>query len=197
MKRFLFCALAASLILAGAAAVVAGAAQERMTFSGYLPPLEGHDWSQGPSYILCPEPRVEMVEDGTGDGFYDEAWNCAPTDYTCFHTAGRDGGYGCSGGGIPGWEVPATASAQDFRDEIMEHVVKPCYTDMAQRNAVPGFSDEALVDLAMMVNPQSVENMIDGVLVMLNASPQQDWPSRKLVYALSLNTCINAARSGG
>ena len=187
-------AVVALVALVALVSSAAGATQERVTVSGYLPPMERADGPQTVSYILCPEPWIEMVDDGTGDGAYDEAWHCAPAEYTCAHPTGERAGYGC-GLVAPGWHLPAPAPVGGFRDEIMEHVMRPCYLEMARAHAVPGFSDQELTDLVMMVNPQVGDELIESVTVMLNASPQQDWASRKLVYDLSLRTCINAARA--
>lgn len=189
MKRIALCALAVGMMVASAAQ----AAQERVTVSGYLPPMDRADGPASVSYILCPEPWLEMVEDGTGDDSYDEAWHCAPVDYTCAHPTGERAGYGC--GFIPdGWQVPATAPTGGFRSEIMEHVIVPCLMDSARRqDLVDGLSPEDLVSVALAVNPQMGEDMTDALMPLLSAG--LDWSARKGLYDLSRQTCINAARA--
>ena len=104
MKTKMAFAAAAILCLA---ATAAHAAQERVTITGYLPPLKAHGATPGPNYVLCPEPWVQMTNETDTKNFYAEAWHCTEREHSCFKTSPDSQGFGCSGQGVRGWAVPA------------------------------------------------------------------------------------------
>ena len=79
--------------------VAQGQVQERVSISGYLPPLPSTG-EPGPNYTLCDEPWVQMLGD---DGVHATAWHCRPANHTCFALIGDTMGYGCHGGWLDGW----------------------------------------------------------------------------------------------
>ena len=173
-------------------ASTAVAEQRQVTISGYVPPLHQRE-TLGPNYTLCPEPWVQMVPDGS-ETWYAEAWHCVSHDHSCFrHQDALENSYGCGGNELKGWTLPPETA--DFRAEIMEHVVDPCWLDMAQRNnTVEGLSDEAFAMAAKLANPETVEGMVEGVRPLLSADQTED--ERAVIYGFALSVCLTAARGG-
>ena len=126
---------------------------------------------------------------------FDRAWHCRETGYTLGQV-----GAGCSGGEgtglFPGWTLPveSVASASDYRAEIMEHVVDPCYLDMALRNPIDGVSPEKLAELAKLSVGNAVDDMATAVQQIV--VKQTDAGVRRTIYTLMKDACIKAARGG-
>ena len=88
----------------------------------------------------------------------------------------------------------AKVSAQDYRAEIMEHVIDPCYLFMAIQNPVDGVSPKQMADMVKALKPGNVEQMISGVNLMLKNNPSV--ATRMALYKLSLQVCISGAKKG-
>ena len=86
------------------------------------------------------------------------------------------------------------ADSVDYRAEIMEHVVDPCYLDMALRNPVEGVTPEKMMELAKMVAADSVNQMVESLLPV--AAKIDDLEQRQAFYAVGKELCISAARGG-
>ena len=184
-----------SVLVAAVTLLVASTAvaeQRQVTISGYVPPVHQRE-TLGPNYTLCPEPWVQMVSDGS-ETWYAEVWHCVSHGHSCFRDQDApEYSYGCSGNEMKGWTLPSGTA--DFRAEIMEHVINPCWLDMAHRhNTVEGLSDEAFAMAAQMANPETVEEMVQGVSSLLRADQTED--ERTTIYNLALGVCITAARGG-
>ena len=194
MKSTFTYVLAAMLLLA---ASTAHAAQEKVTITGYLPPLKAHSDTPGPNYVLCPKPWVQMTNQTDHKNYYTEAWHCVPRDHSCFKTTPQSRGYGCGGQGVRGWAVPASAPASslgDLRAEIIQHVVDPCYMDIARRQNLPGITPEQYVEMAKMISPDAIDEVVSALAGMI--TDEHDAASRKAIYAFGLTNCIKGAKGG-
>jgi len=176
------------------AIVLALAIPYALAAEGYLPqPCE--ESAPDPSFFpRCPSPYVEMVATER-DELLDRAWHCRETGYSLVHV--RDEG-GCGGwtGTVDGWIVPAQSATvePDYRAEIMEHVVDPCYLDMAHRNPVEGISPNELIEITKLMSGDAIETMIDNLRPI--AAKMADLNQRLAFYEIGRRVCINAARDG-
>ena len=147
------------------------------------------------SAFQCPTPYVEMVATER-DLIFDRAWHCRETQ----HSLGRVRGENACGGWqgmFDGWELPveSVAGSADLRAEIMEHVVDPCYLDMALRNPVEGVSPKQLAELTKMVTAKSVNEMVESLHPLVIKLDELE--QRRVFYAMGKKICIDAARAGG
>ena len=141
-------------------------------------------------------PYVEMVPPPTGDDTFLQAWYCRETA----HSLGllNDVTGGCGGSDLdmfPGWTVPeataiagGTLSENVLRAEIMEHVIDPCYLEVASRNPVNRVSPEQFVELAKAMNPASIEQAILSLLPLVSDAP--DFETRALFYTFGKQACL-------
>ena len=81
---------------------------------------------------------------------------------------------------------------QALKNEILEHVVDPCYTQIAERDGLGEYMkiDEA-VEVMKMMNPQSIEKMYEASLPVVKKLPS--FSERMLFYQIGLSSCINGA----
>lgn len=157
--------------------------------AGYLPaPCEGIWEDTKP--IQCPTPYVELIAERRDDLFA-RNFLCRETGYTL----GALHGEGCGSSGMKGWRLPAGIPATlDYRAEIMEHVIDPCYLDTAKRLAPEGVSPEELMARA---KARSMDT-IDGLVGTINdlVSTMGTFEERAGVYALGKHLCIESVKSG-
>lgn len=158
--------------------------------AGYLPsPCEG---LPNIDFIRCPTPYIELIPD-RHDDIFARNFLCRETSYYL----GAVRGGGCGSSGMAGWSLPPGVSAMpansvDYRAEIMEHVVDPCYLDMALRNPVEGVTPEKMMELAKMVADKSVNEMVENLMPI--AAKIHDLEKRQAFYAVAKELCISAAR---
>ena len=76
----------------------------------------------------------------------------------------------------------------------MEHVVDPCYLDMALRNPVEGVSPEQMAELAELSVGNTVDTMVAAVQQIVEK--QADPRVRRTIYTLMMDARIKAAREG-
>ena len=161
---------------------------------GHLPePCEGVLPNADP--IRCPTPYVELVPD-RHDAIFARNFLCRETNYSL----GAVRGGGCGTSDMVGWSLPPGVSATpvalvDYRAEIMEYVVDPCYLDMALRNPVEGVSPEQLAELAKMVSAKSVNEMVESLQPLV--AKLDELEQRRVFYAMGKKVCVDAARAGG
>ena len=87
-----------------------------------------------------------------------------------------------------------SVSAADYRQEIMEHVFRPCYAAVARRTGLLDYLKEDEAVLALMIMQEAeLEQAVDGILPYLQ---DKTYRQRLLLYRFSRETCINR-RSGG
>lgn len=96
-----------------------------------------------------------------------------------------------------GWSltVAPVAGSTDYRAEIMEQVVDPCYLDMALRNPVEGVSPEQLAELTKMVSAKAVNTMVEALLPLVVKLDEAE--QCRVFYAMGKKVCIDAASAGG
>ena len=189
MKQFLTSFFVVAFALLTNTAAIAS--QEKVTISGYLPPLKSYDDELGPNYTLCPGPWVRMINESDDEPVYADVWHCKSRDHSCYRFHGEARGYGCSGGKKNGWGLPAsTATTGDLRAEIMQNVVDPCYLAIAQRHDSGGLSIEEFAALAKMANPVPIDGMVEAVSTLL--TDDQTKEQRAFIFQIARQTCINA-----
>ena len=145
------------------------------------------------SAFHCPTPYVELVA-AERDMIFDRAWHCRETR----HSLGRIRGETVCGGWqgmFDGWSLPVepVSGSADYRDEIMEHVVDPCYLEVARLNPVEGVSPEKMVAMVKMARGDDfIDQLVEPVLPML--SHLDNLEQRFVIYTVVRNICIDAAR---
>ena len=90
--------------------------------------------------------------------------------------------------------LAAQASARDYREEIMQYVVDPCYLAMAEGKTVKGVSPAELAALVKSLNKKPIEDTVAAVNRLLRNDP--GFETRKRVYDLSLDMCVRGASGG-
>ena len=97
---------------------------------------------------------------------------------------------------FPGWSLPTIVTVVsgtiDYRDEIMEHVVHPCYLDIARRNTVEGISPEAYAAILLVMVPDDVNKMVQSVTTLV--ASLETFEERAVLYNMSRMLCIQSAR---
>ena len=159
------------IIILTCSTTVFAATQERVTVSGYLPPLKSYGGDHGPNYVICQELWVQMTSEQK-DGFYAAVWYCRSVDHSCFQVRGTTAGYGCSGGGVEGWSWAEVIGSD--RDAIIKNVVDPCFTAVAKETDIPGMTAAEVVALMKSLNerrsvgglarPRPVRSMCQGAI---------------------------------
>ena len=75
----------------------------------------------------------------------------------------------------------------EYRTEIMEHIVDPCFQYSASKQEPPaGMSETEMVTLMKIMSPQAVEDTVSVTLPVVKGKPVDD---RMKVYELSLKIC--------
>lgn len=87
-----------------------------------------------------------------------------------------------------------SAYANDYRDEIISHVVRPCFHQIAERNRVPGVTVERFTEMLIIMQRNEVDNMVNTVNNLLRSNPPFD--QRQVIYRLSRATCIRGSGGG-
>ena len=159
---------------------------------GYLPlPCEG---LPDADHLRCPTPYVELVPD-RHDDIFARNFLCRETNYNL----GAVRGGGCGTSYMDGWSLPPGVSAipvaqVDYRGEIMEHVVHPCYLDIARRNTLEGITPEDYAALLLVIAANSVEEMVQQVTTLV--AQLETLEERSMVYNMGRMLCIRSAREG-
>ena len=95
---------------------------------------------------------------------FERAWHCREMQHSLGLVRGEAA---CGGwqGMFDGWALPvaSAASASDYRAEIMQQVVDPCYLDMALRNPIDGVTPEKLAELAKLSVGDAVDEMVTAI----------------------------------
>lgn len=176
------------MLLSCSVAVSHAQEQERISITGYLPPLPSESGS-GPNYTLCEEPWAAMAGD---DGIHASVWYCRPANHTCFSIIGDDKGYGCHGGILEGWALSDRTGTleNDYRAEIVAQVVDPCILSNARRSGLTEYmSDvEALATMKAM-QMDVVETTVEALMPLVVGQPES---MRDTLYEVSLGVCITA-----
>lgn len=82
-------------------------------------------------------------------------------------------------------------SDDDYKAEIMQHVVDPCFQYSANKSEpIAGISETEMVTLMKMISPQAVEDTINVTLPVVRGKLPE---ARKEIYKFGLNTCIRGA----
>ena len=155
-----------------------------------------------PDWLECPTPYVELIPDGTDDIFA-RNFLCRETGKRLGVVADGTGACGTSTG-ISGWAVPESAtvsagagtlSEDHLRAEIMEHVIDPCYLEMARRNPVDGVSPEAMAGLLKAMTADAMELIVFGSEIQVAGMP--DFETRAMMYAAHKETCLAGMEQAG
>ena len=76
----------------------------------------------------------------------------------------------------------------DYKAEIMQHIVDPCFQYSASKQDPPaGMSESEMVELMKIMSPQAVQDTIDVTLPVVKGKPVDD---RMKVYEIGLKLCI-------
>lgn len=79
-------------------------------------------------------------------------------------------------------------SDDDYKAEIMQHIVDPCFAYSASKSEpLDGISESEMVELMKLMSPGAVQDTIDVTLPAVKGQPLE---ARKQVYALGLKLCI-------
>ena len=76
----------------------------------------------------------------------------------------------------------------EYRTEIMEHIVDPCFEYSAGKSEpIPEVSESEMVTLMKMMSPEAVQDTINVTLPVVRGKPLE---TRMEIYKFGLNTCI-------
>ena len=84
-------------------------------------------------------------------------------------------------------------SEEWIREEIMKHVVDPCYTELAGRYPVSGWSTEFQAQATKEMHFVMVDNLVLVLMDMVRSKPEATQKDRMALYELVLPECINDA----
>ena len=92
---------------------------------------------------------------------------------------------------VSGSFVQAAQSDDDYRDEITEHVVDPCFKYSAGKSEpIPEVSESEMVTLMKLMSPEAVQNTINAMLPVVKGKPIE---ARMEFYKFGLKMCIQGA----
>ena len=90
--------------------------------------------------------------------------------------------------------LSTAAIAVDYRQEIITYSVDPCYKDIAVRQGLGELmSVSEAVELMKIMQSDSVNKMVDALMPIVRK--MDSFSSRKGLYDMGAQTCINAARN--
>ena len=76
----------------------------------------------------------------------------------------------------------------DYKAEIMQHIIDPCFEYSASKSALlDQMSEEEVVALMKLMSPNQMQETIDVTLPMVQDKPQD---ARMLIYKFGLDLCI-------
>ncbi|MCY4551021.1 MAG: hypothetical protein OXC28_21920 [Defluviicoccus sp.] len=90
----------------------------------------------------------------------------------------------------------AAARAGDYRAEIMDHVIEPCFLRLAQQRPAVGRSPEAAARAMMLQHGKGLSTLVDSIDRQLSSNPPP--VARRQIYRIALRACLRqgAARFG-
>ena len=189
--------------------------QVPIVVEGYPVPMKGNDpdgyrcyQSLESGLELCHEPWVSLTHNGSDERRLAEVWYCENRGRQCYSLRDSDG-CGCSGStDFPeGWTLtgatpssvaaPAavlSTSGSDYRAEITEEVIDPCFLTMIRnKGGVPNLSEDEALNILKTVQAESVESMIQQITPLLEG---QDRGTRTSLYRMFSKTCIEGGTGG-
>ena len=164
------------------------AASRSAIADGYIPPpCHG---LPNIEVVACPSPYIELIPERR-DEYMARNFLCRETGEII--GSGYEGG--CGSWGMEGWRLPAGIPATlDYRAEIMEHVIDPCYLDTAKQVAPEGVDPEELMARAKARTTDTINDLVGTINDLL--STMGTFEERAGVYALGKHLCIEAVKSG-
>ncbi len=91
----------------------------------------------------------------------------------------------------------ATAGAAgDYRAEILEQVIRPCFEHLARRHGGEGLAPEAVAEAMIARYSKDLAALVESINGQLESDPTA--VARRQIYRIALRTCIRqgAATSG-
>ena len=83
----------------------------------------------------------------------------------------------------------ATASAaEDYRAEILEQVIRPCFVRLADRHPGEGVTPEAVADAMIAGYSKELPALVESTNEQLESNPPA--VARRQIYRVALRTCI-------
>ena len=88
--------------------------------------------------------------------------------------------------------LSTAAFSQNYIDEIMEHVIDPCYRFGIKNSELTKLlKPEEALSLMKKLNKKSIDGAINSIL---KVSVGKDLEQRKLIYKFGLAACINGMK---
>ena len=84
----------------------------------------------------------------------------------------------------------AKGPTSQYRDEILQYVIDPCFTQISRRNLTEFVSEKQAVDLLKITEKDGVENVISLILPMVKGVTFKE---RRKIYEFGLSGCISGA----
>lgn len=85
--------------------------------------------------------------------------------------------------------IGVTAHGKDYRAEIMDNVVKPCFLTIATvQPEIEGVSREQMAMMAMAIASDGIEQIVLGINVLLKHDPRLEL--REALYEIALESCV-------
>ncbi len=86
------------------------------------------------------------------------------------------------------------AHSQNYRDEIIEHAIRPCYLEIVNRDIQTyrelGMDTEQVTDFLMITQAQTVDDTVASFLPLVRG---QDLATRKALYKIGLAQCLRGS----
>ena len=83
--------------------------------------------------------------------------------------------------------VPATVAA-DYRAEILEQVIRPCFEQLARRHGGEGVTPEAAAEAMIARYSKDLAALVESINGQLESDPPA--VARRQIYRVALRTCI-------
>ena len=85
----------------------------------------------------------------------------------------------------------ASVQSQDYRTEVMQHVIDPCVMASARRSAPgTGVSAEQMAELIKMMNRDAYERAVQQMIPALRG---KSWAQRQALYKWGLQQCLGGS----
>ena len=88
----------------------------------------------------------------------------------------------------------STAQAADYRNEVITHAIKPCYTDLVNRDAYEyeklGMDTAQVAEFLIIMQTDTVEGVVRSMIPLVTG---QDLANRMTIYKLGKEMCLKVA----
>ena len=81
-------------------------------------------------------------------------------------------------------------SESQYRDEIVQYIIDPCFAQIARRNLTQFISEKQAIDLLKATDKGAIENVIKLTLPLIKEATLSE---RKKIYEFGVSRCVGGA----